>query len=73
MIRQDLKLSPGSTLSKNFADLSSDARDELEDALESNVSGSSFFQRENPFVRHVVLRKRTTRLPHRPIPTRLFA
>ena len=29
-------------------------------ALETQISGANFFQRENPFVRHIVLRKRTT-------------
>lgn len=32
----------------------------MEIALEKTIAGVSFFQRENPFVRHVVLRKRTT-------------
>ena len=60
IIRQDLGLPQSEWLGGAFAELSSDAREELEDALERRVAGASFFQRENPFVRHVVLRKRTT-------------
>jgi superfamily II DNA or RNA helicase len=40
--------------------LSTDLRDDLETELERVIDGASFFQRENPFVRHVVLRKRAT-------------
>jgi superfamily II DNA/RNA helicase len=43
-----------------LADLSQETQEELEFALEKEIAGASFFQRENPFVRHVVLRKRTT-------------
>lgn len=60
IIRQDLGLPQNEWLGGVFAELSGDAREELEDALERRVAGASFFQRENPFVRHVVLRKRTT-------------
>ena len=60
IIRQDLELTQSEWLGGAFAGLSGDAREELEDALERRVAGASFFQRENPFVRHVVLRKRTT-------------
>ncbi len=60
IIRQDLGLPQNEWLGGAFAELSGDAREELEDALERRVAGASFFQRENPFVRHVVLRKRTT-------------
>jgi len=60
IIRQDLGLPQSEWLGGAFAELSGDAREELEDALERRVAGASFFQRENPFVRHVVLRKRTT-------------
>lgn len=60
MIRQDLALQQGEWQAGAYAELSEDARDELEMALETKVSGASFFQRENPFVRHVVLRKRKT-------------
>jgi hypothetical protein len=37
-----------------------DLRDDLETELEREIDGASFFQRENPLVRHVVLRKRVT-------------
>jgi len=43
-----------------FSELDTDTVDELEDALRHDLDGASFFQRENPFVRHVVLRKRST-------------
>lgn len=43
-----------------LTDLSEDSRDYLEDELSRDISGASFFQRENPFVRHIVLRKRVT-------------
>lgn len=33
-------------------------RDDLEDLLETKIANMSFFQRHNPIVRHVVLRKR---------------
>ncbi|MDN5851125.1 MAG: SNF2-related protein, partial [Nitrococcus sp.] len=39
-------------------DLSNEIRDELEDLLETAQANTSFFQRHNPIVRHVVLRKR---------------
>jgi hypothetical protein len=35
-------------------------REYLEDELDRDISGANFFQRENPFVRHIVLRKRVT-------------
>lgn len=60
MVRQDLGLPQKTWLAGSYAELSEDAREVLEDALRRRVSGASFFQRENPFVRHVVLRKRTT-------------
>lgn len=41
-------------------ELDEDIRDVLQDALDQDIHGASFFQRENPFVRHIVLRKRTT-------------
>ncbi len=44
----------------NFIDLDPDTVGELEDELNAEVSGMHFFQRENPLVRHVVLRKRRT-------------
>lgn len=47
-------------LGKSLTDLDKDTRYDLEDAIESKVNGATFFQRENPFVRHIVLRKRKT-------------
>jgi len=43
-----------------LTDLPSELRDDLETELERVIDGATFFQRENPCVRHVVLRKRTT-------------
>lgn len=60
LIRQDLGLPQREWLGGSYSELGEDAREVLEDALERRVAGASFFQRENPFVRHVVLRKRTT-------------
>lgn len=60
MIREDLGLGQGSWQAGDYVNLSEDTREELEIALETRVSGASFFQRENPLVRHVILRKRTT-------------
>lgn len=58
-IRQDLGLSQGDWhSSRPLADLSAETRELLEEALDLAISGTSFFQRENPVVRHVVLRKR---------------
>jgi ERCC4-related helicase len=59
-IRQDLALAPRDYQGLLLTDLSDDTREDFEIALEREISGASFFQRENPFVRHVVLRKRTT-------------
>jgi hypothetical protein len=44
-------------VSKSLADLH-DIHDDLEDLFDSEQNGMSFFQRHNPIVRHVVLRKR---------------
>ena len=59
-IRQDLGLRPSDWHAGVLSQLSQETREDLEIALETRVSGASFFQRENPFVRHIVLRKRTT-------------
>ena len=40
--------------------MTEDAREVLEDELHREMAGATFFQRENPLVRHIVLRKRTT-------------
>jgi hypothetical protein len=60
-IRQDLGLLNGeSQTAKTITDLTEDTREILEDELERRVSGASLFQRENPLVRHVILRKRVS-------------
>lgn len=61
-IREDLDLlnSRKSDIRNPLTDLSEDSRDYLEDELDRDIAGASFFQRENPFVRHIVLRKRVT-------------
>ena len=60
-IRQDLGLINGEMqTSRPLADLSEDTREIMEDELHRHVSGATFFQRENPLVRHVVLRKRVS-------------
>jgi len=58
-IRADIGLSDNQWQAGSFAELSLDSRDDLEVELSREISGAPFFQRENPFVRHVVLRKRT--------------
>jgi superfamily II DNA/RNA helicase len=59
-LRQDLGLSDQHRqINVPFTELTMDARDDLEDVLERHIAGAGFFQRENPFVRHVVLRKRS--------------
>ncbi len=61
-IREDLDLlnDRKSDIKNPLTDLSEDSRDYLEDELDRDIAGASFFQRENPFVRHIVLRKRVT-------------
>lgn len=59
-IRRELEIPNNVHKAGNFYMLDSDIREDLEEELEREISGASFFQRENPFVRHVVLRKRTT-------------
>jgi superfamily II DNA or RNA helicase len=60
-IRQDLGLTSDDwQTAKPFTDLTEDAREVLEDELHREMAGATFFQRENPLVRHIVLRKRTT-------------
>ena len=59
-LREDLGLRRTEHLAGALPVLSADLRDDLETELERVIDGASFFQRENPFVRHVVLRKRTT-------------
>ncbi len=61
-IREDLELINDRKwdIKNPFTDLSEDSRDYLEDELDRDIAGASFFQRENPFIRHIVLRKRVT-------------
>jgi SNF2 family DNA or RNA helicase len=58
-IRQDLGLQNGEwQTNRSLADLTEETREILEEELERNIAGATLFQRENPVVRHVVLRKR---------------
>jgi len=59
-IRSDLGLQNDKWLAGSLTDLSSETREDLEDELDRDIAGATFFQRENPFVRHIVLRRRTT-------------
>jgi superfamily II DNA or RNA helicase len=59
-IRQDLSLSLRQFEAGRLSDLDMSTREGFELELERLVANAPFFQRENPFVRHVVLRKRTT-------------
>lgn len=58
-IRQDLGLQNGEwQTNRSLADLTEETREILEEELERRISSATLFQRENPLVRHVVLRKR---------------
>lgn len=58
-IRQDLGLTGGEwQTNRPLADLAIETSEILEEELERRIAGATFFQRENPLVRHVVLRKR---------------
>jgi superfamily II DNA or RNA helicase len=58
-IRQDLGLKNGEwQTNRPLADLTEETREILEEEMERRIAGASLFQRENPLVRHVVLRKR---------------
>lgn len=60
-IRQDLGLVNGEwQTNKALTELTEDAREILEEELDRRIAGATFFQRENPLVRHVVLRKRAS-------------
>ena len=59
-IRSDLGLTNTQYHAGHFSALSQDTREDLEDLLHRRLAGVPFFQRENPVVRHVVLRKRST-------------
>ncbi len=61
MIRLDLRLKPERFYSdKPVTDLDNFTRAELQDAVAARTNGLGFFQRNNPILRHTVLRKRTT-------------
>jgi SNF2 family DNA or RNA helicase len=58
-IRQDLGLQNGEwQTNRTLADLTEETREILEEELERRIAGATLLQRENPLVRHVVLRKR---------------
>lgn len=58
-IRQDLGLQNGEwQTNRSLADLTEETREILEEELERRIAGATLFQRENPVVRHVMLRKR---------------
>jgi superfamily II DNA or RNA helicase len=59
-LREELGLARTKHLAGTLVDLPPDLRDDLETELLRVIDGASFFQRENPLVRHVVLRKRAT-------------
>ena len=58
-IRQDLGLQNGEwQTNRSLAKLTEETREILEEELDRRIAGATLFQRENPLVRHVVLRKR---------------
>ena len=58
-IRQDLGLQNGEwQTNRSLAELTEETREILEEELDRRIAGATLFQRENPLVRHVVLRKR---------------
>lgn len=58
-IRQDLELQNGEwQTSRPLIDLTEETQEILEEELERRIAGATLLQRENPLVRHVVLRKR---------------
>ena len=58
-IREELGLENHDFETKcSVMDLDTDIREDLEDLLRDRLQGTTFFQRHNPAVRHVVLRKR---------------
>ena len=59
MIRQELKISERQTdTTKHLTDLQDETREKLSEELLREDHEATFFQRENPFVRHIVLRRR---------------
>jgi superfamily II DNA or RNA helicase len=60
-VREDLGIPERqSQCNQPLTHLTDDTREILEDELDRSIAGATFFQRENPFIRHVVLRKRAT-------------
>lgn len=60
-VRQDLELINRNdrwNINSSLSDLHRDSLEYLEDELDRDIASASFFQRENPFIRHIVLRKR---------------
>ena len=58
-IREDLNLQDRAwQTDRSLAELAADTREYLKDELDRRISDATFFQRENPLVRHIVLRKR---------------
>jgi superfamily II DNA or RNA helicase len=58
-IRQDLGLGAQAwQTSQALTELTDETREILEDELYRQIAGADFFQRENPLVRHIVLRRR---------------
>ena len=58
-IREDVGLSERqSQCNQPLTQLTKDTREILEEELDRSIAGATFFQRENPLIRHVVLRKR---------------
>lgn len=59
-IRQDLGVGHRDWQTvRPLTDLTEETREILEEELDRDINGATFFQRENPLVRHVVLRKRS--------------
>lgn len=59
MIRQELKISDRDTdSSSHVTDLHDETREKFSEELLREEHETTFFQRENPFVRHIVLRRR---------------
>lgn len=46
------------TASQSYVELGEDVRADFREALSERIDGLTFFQRHNPFVRHIILRKR---------------
>lgn len=59
MIRQELKISDRQAdCTKSVTDLQQETQEKFNEELLREEREASFFQRENPFVRHIVLRRR---------------